>query len=91
MNYLDRILVHANTRLMQMTAGQYELERASVPRTSAASQALTWESSTHFHWHPPRVKTLSAASFKASLARPWAFPFNPEHRRRHPAGHSLPR
>ena len=33
MNYLDRILVHANTRLMQMTAGQYELERiGSRPR-----------------------------------------------------------
>ena len=25
MNYLDAILVHANTRLMQMTSGQYEL------------------------------------------------------------------
>ena len=30
MHYLDRILVHANTRLMQMTAGQYELERVGA-------------------------------------------------------------
>ena len=33
MNYLDRILVHANTRLMQMTAGQYELERIGTRRS----------------------------------------------------------
>ena len=32
MNYLDRILIHANTRLMQMTAGQYELEQRHPPQ-----------------------------------------------------------
>ena len=45
MNYLDRILRYANTRLMQMTAGQYELERIGE-RTSAASPGWTLASST---------------------------------------------
>ena len=44
MNYLDAILVHANTRLMQMTAGQYELER--VGAENQRSQASTSASST---------------------------------------------
>ena len=37
MNYLDRILVHANTRLMQMTAGQYELERIGAENQRSQS------------------------------------------------------
>ena len=37
MNYLDAILVHANTRLMQMTAGQYELERVGAENQRSQS------------------------------------------------------
>ena len=37
MNYLDRILIHANTRLMQMTAGQYELERIGAENQRSQS------------------------------------------------------
>ena len=37
MNYLDRILRYANTRLMQMTAGQYELERIGAENQRSQS------------------------------------------------------
>ena len=68
MNYLDRILVHANTRLMQMTAGQYELERIGAENQRSQS-GLDLGVVDHYNGTRRSVKTLSGGeSFKASLA-----------------------
>ena len=68
MNYLDRILHHANTRLMQMTAGQYELERIGAENQRSQS-GLDLGVIDHYNGTRRSVKTLSGGeSFKASLA-----------------------
>ena len=68
MNYLDRILIHANTRLMQMTAGQYELERIGAENQRSQS-GLDLGVIDHYNGTRRSVKTLSGGeSFKASLA-----------------------
>ena len=68
MNYLDAILVHANTRLMQMTAGQYELERVGAENQRSQS-GLDLGVIDHYNGTRRSVKTLSGGeSFKASLA-----------------------
>lgn len=68
MNYLDRILRHANTRLMQMTAGQYELERIGAENQRSQS-GLDFGVIDHYNGTRRSVKTLSGGeSFKASLA-----------------------
>ncbi len=68
MHYLDRILVHANTRLMQMTAGQYELERVGAENQRSQS-GLDLGVIDHYNGTRRSVKTLSGGeSFKASLA-----------------------
>ena len=68
MNYLDRILRHANTRLMQMTAGQYELERVGAENQRSQS-GLDLGVIDHYNGTRRSVKTLSGGeSFKASLA-----------------------
>ena len=68
MNYLDRILRHANTRLMQMTAGQYELERIGAENQRSQS-GLDLGVIDHYNGTRRTVKTLSGGeSFKASLA-----------------------
>ena len=68
MNYLDRILVHANTRLMQMTAAQYELERIGAENQRSQS-GLDLGVIDHYNGTHRSVKTLSGGeSFKASLA-----------------------
>ena len=68
MHYLDRILVHANTRLMQMTAGQYELERIGAENQRSQS-GLDLGVIDHYNGTRRSVKTLSGGeSFKASLA-----------------------
>ena len=68
MNYLDRILRYANTRLMQMTAGQYELERISAENQRSQS-GLDLGVIDHYNGTRRSVKTLSGGeSFKASLA-----------------------
>ena len=69
MNYLDRILRYANTRLMQMTAGQYELERIGAENQRSQS-GLDLGVIDHYNGTRRSVKTLSGGeSFKASLAR----------------------
>ena len=68
MNYLDRILRYANTRLMQMTAGQYERERigAEIQRSQSGLDLGVID---HYNGTRRSVKTLSGGeSFKASLA-----------------------
>lgn len=68
MNYLDRILRYANTRLMQMTAGQYELERVGAENQRSQS-GLDLGVIDHYNGTRRSVKTLSGGeSFKASLA-----------------------
>lgn len=68
MTYLDRILIHANTRLMQMTAGQYELERVGAENQRSQS-GLDLGVIDHYNGTRRSVKTLSGGeSFKASLA-----------------------
>ena len=68
MHYLDRILIHANTRLMQMTAGQYELERVGAENQRSQS-GLDLGVIDHYNGTRRSVKTLSGGeSFKASLA-----------------------
>ena len=67
-NYLDRILRYANTRLMQMTAGQYELERIGAENQRSQS-GLDLGVIDHYNGTRRSVKTLSGGeSFKASLA-----------------------
>ena len=68
MHYLDRILIHANTRLMQMTAGQYELERIGAENQKSQS-GLDLGVIDHYNGTRRSVKTLSGGeSFKASLS-----------------------
>ena len=68
MNDLDRILRYANTRLMQMTAGQYELERIGAENQRSQS-GLDLGVIDHYNGTRRSVKTLSGGeSFKASLA-----------------------
>ena len=68
MDYLDRILRHANTRLMQMTAAQYELERIGAENQRSQS-GLDLGVIDHYNGTRRSVKTLSGGeSFKASLA-----------------------
>ena len=68
MNYLDRILRYANIRLMQMTAGQYELERIGAENQRSQS-GLDLGVIDHYNGTRRSVKTLSGGeSFKASLA-----------------------
>ena len=80
MNYLDRILVHANTRLMQMTAGQYELERIGAENQRSQSGPPQRED-------PFRRRELQGLSG----AGPGPFRRGAERRWRHPAGHPFPR
>ncbi len=65
MNYLDRILRYANTRLMQMTAGQYELERIGAENQRSQS-GLDLGVIDHYNGTRRNVKTLSGGeSFKS--------------------------
>ena len=63
MNYFDRIIARANTRLMIMSDGQYELKRRIEPDNKQR------QSIDHHNGSERSVKTLSGGeSFKASLA-----------------------
>ncbi len=66
--YFQRVLGKANVRLMQMTSGQYELERSQ--ETSGKSQVgLELNILDHHSGKTRSVKSLSGGeSFKASLA-----------------------
>lgn len=69
MTYFDRILARANTRLMVMSGGQYELKR-HLERIDARSQSgLDLDVVDHYNGTERSVKTLSGGeSFKASLS-----------------------
>lgn len=69
MTYFDRIIRHANLRLMIMTSGQYELVRRKEPLSMRGQSGLELDVIDHYNGSERAVNTLSGGeSFKASLA-----------------------
>lgn len=69
MNYFDRIIARANTRLMIMTDGQYDLVRRKEALSKSGQSGLDLDVIDHYNGSYRSVKTLSGGeSFKASLA-----------------------
>lgn len=69
MNYFDRIIARANTRLSIMTDGQYDLVRRKEALTKQGQSGLDLDVIDHYNGTQRSVKTLSGGeSFKASLA-----------------------
>ncbi|MCR1842007.1 AAA family ATPase [Murimonas intestini] len=69
MVYFERILSRANTRLMVMTGGQYELKRRKEAGNLKSQSGLELDVVDHYNGTLRSVKTLSGGeSFKASLS-----------------------
>lgn len=69
MTYFDRIIQRANTRLMVMTGGQYELKRRREAENNRSQSGLELDVIDHYNGSERSVKTLSGGeSFKASLS-----------------------
>ena len=69
MNCFDRIIARANTRLMIMTDGQYDLVRRKEALTKQGQSGLDLDVIDHYNGSRRSVKSLSGGeSFKASLA-----------------------
>lgn len=69
MTYFDRIIGRANTRLMVMTGGQYELRRRKQSDNYRSQSGLELDVIDHYNGTARSVKTLSGGeSFKASLS-----------------------
>lgn len=69
MNYFDRIIARANSRLMIMTDGQYDLVRRKEALTKQGQSGLDLDVIDHYNGSHRSVKTLSGGeSFLASLA-----------------------
>ena len=69
MNHFDRIIARANTRLMIMTDGQYDLVRRKEALTKQGLSGLDLNVIDHYNGSERSVKSLSGGeSFKASLA-----------------------
>ncbi|QIB69531.1 SMC family ATPase [Aminipila butyrica] len=69
MTYFDRILARANTRLMVMTGGQYELKRREEAENRQSQSGLELDVIDHYNGSQRSVKTLSGGeSFQASLS-----------------------
>ncbi len=69
MTYFDRILGRANTRLMVMSAGQYELKRSLEAENNKSQSGLDLNVVDHYNGTERSVKTLSGGeTFKASLS-----------------------
>lgn len=69
MNYFDRIIARANTRLMIMTDGQYDLVRRKETANKQGQSGLDLDVIDHYNGTERSVKSLSGGeSFKASLA-----------------------
>jgi len=69
MTYFDRIIARANTRLMTMTGGQYELKRRTESDDKKSQSGLELDVTDHYNGTERSVKTLSGGeSFKASLS-----------------------
>ncbi len=69
MTYFDRILTRANTRLMIMSGGQYELKRRREAENNRSQSGLELDVIDHYNGSERSVKTLSGGeSFMASLS-----------------------
>lgn len=69
MNYFDRIIAHANKRLMIMSDGQYELIRQKEAENLRSQTGLELDVIDHYNGGQRSVKSLSGGeSFEASLA-----------------------
>jgi len=69
MSYFDRIINRANTRLMVMSGGQYELIRRRDANGNRSQTGLELDVIDHYNGTQRSVKTLSGGeSFKASLS-----------------------
>ena len=69
MTYFDRILVRANSRLLVMSRGQYELQRCISSGSNPRQTGLELDVIDHFNGTTRSVKTLSGGeSFQAALS-----------------------
>lgn len=69
MTYFDRIIARANTRLMIMSGGQYELKRRREAENNRSQSGLDLDVVDHYNGSERSVKSLSGGeSFKASLS-----------------------
>lgn len=69
MTCFDRIIDLANTRLMVMSGGQYELERRRVSDDNRTKSGLELDVIDHYNGTKRNVRTLSGGeSFKASIS-----------------------
>ncbi len=69
MTYFDSIIQKANTRLMIMSGGQYELKRRHAAENNQNQSGLDLDVIDHYNGSERSVKTLSGGeSFKASLS-----------------------
>lgn len=67
--FFDRIITRANTRLLVMTAGQYELIRRVTPGSGRSQTGLDLDVIDHYNGTTRSVRTLSGGeAFKASLS-----------------------
>ncbi len=69
MTFFDRIIARANTRLMVMSQGQYELKRRTAAQDFRSQSGLELDVIDHYNGTERSVRTLSGGeSFKASLS-----------------------
>ena len=69
MTFFDRILQRANTRLLTMSGGQYELKRRRVAGNHQSQTGLELDVIDHYNGSERSVQSLSGGeSFKASLS-----------------------
>ena len=69
MSYFDKIITRANTRLMVMTDGHYDLIRRKESSSKSAQSGLDLDVIDHYNGSHRSVKSLSGGeSFMASLA-----------------------
>ena len=69
MTYFERIIDRANTRLLVMTGGQYELSRSQTALNNRSQSGLELDVIDHYNGTKRSVKSLSGGeAFKASLS-----------------------
>jgi exonuclease SbcC len=69
MTYFDRIIARANTRLMVMSGGQYELKRRKEAEDKVSQSGLDLDVIDHYNGTERSVSSLSGGeTFKASLS-----------------------